>query len=266
MWKLNQFIPDDDGEREESLLEEESDGICSLSPTQRMYAFAASLAAGLILMFLTTLHNTNMVQPIANLILNFLFPAKASKRDKLSASADHLAFVMLPLHLSHLSLIVFAKPIKFALLFTFGNVLAVGSTAFLIGPGRQLGMMFDPIRIYATVIYIGCVVLALIFALLVSQQFQFISEWVNLKSFLPLFVPSDELSFLVLSFLCCLSEELLSLFHKFTKISVKIHSKILTVFAIIFEICALIWYGLSYIPFARRMVSSLMIRLFDTEL
>ncbi|KAG6745600.1 hypothetical protein POTOM_050098 [Populus tomentosa] len=216
MWKLNQFIPDDDGEREESLLEEESDGICSLSPTQRMYAFAASLAAGLILMFL--------------------------------------------------SLIVFAKPIKFALLFTFGNVLAVGSTAFLIGPGRQLGMMFDPIRIYATVIYIGCVVLALIFALLVSQQFQFISEWENLKSFLPLFVPSDELSFLVLSFLCCLSEELLSLFHKFTKISVKIHSKILTVFAIIFEICALIWYGLSYIPFARRMVSSLMIRLFDTEL
>ncbi|XP_011003887.1 PREDICTED: vesicle transport protein SFT2B-like isoform X3 [Populus euphratica] len=143
MWKLNQFIPDDDGEREESLLEEESDGICSLSPTQ--------------------------------------------------------------------SLIVFAKPIKFALLFTFGNVLAVGSTAFLIGPERQLGMMFDPVRIYATVIYIGCVVLALIFALL-------------------------------------------------------IHSKILTVFAIIFEICALIWYGLSYIPFARRMVSSLMIRLCDTEL
>ncbi|KAI5561853.1 hypothetical protein POPTR_015G017300v4 [Populus trichocarpa] len=161
MWKLNQFIPGDDGEREESFLEEESDGIFSLSPTQRMYAFAASLAAGLILMFL--------------------------------------------------SLIVFAKPIKFALLFTFGNVLAVGSTAFLIGPGRQLGMMFDPVRIYATVIYIGCVVLALIFALL-------------------------------------------------------IHSKILTVFAIIFEICALIWYGLSYIPFARRMVSSLMIRLCDTEL
>lgn len=161
MWKLNQFIPGDDGEREESFLEEESDGIFSLSPTQRMYAFAASLAAGLILMFL--------------------------------------------------SLIVFAKPIKFALLFTFGNVLAVGSTAFLIGPGRQLGMMFDPVRIYATVIYIGCVVLALIFALL-------------------------------------------------------IHSKILTVFAIIFEICALIWYGLSYIPFAQRMVSSLMIRLCDTEL
>jgi hypothetical protein len=51
-----------------------------------------------------------------------------------------------------------------------------GSTAFLIGPGRQLGMMFDPVRIYATAIYIGCVVLALICALLVSQQFQFIIQ------------------------------------------------------------------------------------------
>ncbi|XP_011012041.1 PREDICTED: vesicle transport protein SFT2B-like isoform X1 [Populus euphratica] len=181
MWKLNQFLSCDDEEREESFLEEESDGLCSLSPTQRMYAFAASLVAGLALMFL--------------------------------------------------SLIVFAKPIKFALLFTFGNMLAVGRLfgtpcwtlpaysvvcycvfgTFLIGTERQLGMMFDPARIYATAIYIGCVVLALICALL-------------------------------------------------------IHSKILTVFAIIFEICALIWYSLSYIPFARRMVSNLMIRLCDTEL
>ncbi|KAK4384859.1 Vesicle transport protein SFT2B [Sesamum angolense] len=84
------------------------------------------------------------------------------------------------------SLIVFAKPIKFALLFTFGNMLAVGSTAFLIGPGQQLRMMLDPVRVYATAIYVGCVVLALVCALL-------------------------------------------------------IHSKILTIIAIICEICALIW-------------------------
>ncbi|XP_021909189.1 vesicle transport protein SFT2B [Carica papaya] len=110
-----------------------------------------------------------------------------------------------------LSLIAFAKPIKFAVLFTFGNVLAVGSTAFLIGPMQQIHMMFDPVRVYATAIYIGCVVMSLICAL-----------W--------------------------------------------IHSKILTILAIICEICALIWYSLSYIPFARRMVSELMIRLCDTEL
>ncbi|KAI8565036.1 hypothetical protein RHMOL_Rhmol03G0229700 [Rhododendron molle] len=109
------------------------------------------------------------------------------------------------------SLIVFAKPIKFALLFTFGNMLAVGSTAFLIGPEQQMRMMLDPVRIFATAIYIGCVVLALICAL-----------W--------------------------------------------IHSKILTLIAIICEICALVWYSLSYIPFARRVVSDMTIRLFDTEI
>lgn len=110
-----------------------------------------------------------------------------------------------------LSMIVFVKPIKFALLFTFGNMLAIGSTAFLVGPMQQLSMMMDPVRIYATSIYVGCVILALICALL-------------------------------------------------------IHSKILTLLAIICEICALIWYSLSYIPFARRMVSNVTIRLFDTEI
>ncbi|CAL5364548.1 unnamed protein product [Camellia sinensis] len=106
-----------------------------------------------------------------------------------------------------MSLIVFAKPIKFAVLFTFGNMLAVGSTAFVIGPGQQMRMMLDPVRIYATAIYVGCVVLALICALL-------------------------------------------------------IRSKVLTILAIISEICALI----CYIPFARRLVSDMMIRLFDTEI
>ncbi|CAL5206540.1 unnamed protein product [Lathyrus oleraceus] len=110
-----------------------------------------------------------------------------------------------------LSMIVFAKPIKFAILFTFGNLLAVGSTAFLLGPAQQMEMMFDPVRVFATSIYLGCVVIALICALL-------------------------------------------------------IHSKVLTLLAIIVEIGALIWYSLSYIPFARRMVSNLMIKLCDTEL
>ncbi|KAB2001715.1 hypothetical protein ERO13_D11G014500v2 [Gossypium hirsutum] len=139
MWKMG----NDEEDRAESFLDEDSEGICSLSTTQ--------------------------------------------------------------------SLIVFAIPIKFALLFTFGNVLAVGSTAFLMGPEQQLRMMFDSVRVYATVIYIGFVVLALICAL-----------WIQ--------------------------------------------SKILTLLAIICEICALIWYCLSYIPFARRIVSDLMVRFCDTEL
>ncbi|MED6196147.1 hypothetical protein PIB30_044647 [Stylosanthes scabra] len=158
MWKS---LVGDDEEQGESLLGEDSGGLCSLSPTQRIYGFAACLIAGLACMLL--------------------------------------------------SMIVFAKPIKFALLFTFGNVLAVGSTAFLLGPAQQLGMMFDTVRVFATTMYVGCVVIALICAL-----------W--------------------------------------------IHSKLLTIIAIIIEIGAHIWYSLSYIPFARRMVSELMIRLCDTEL
>ncbi|KAK3218228.1 hypothetical protein Dsin_012198 [Dipteronia sinensis] len=53
MWKLKQLMPGGDEEREESFLEEEeSDGLCSLCYTQRMYAFAACLVAGLACMFL----------------------------------------------------------------------------------------------------------------------------------------------------------------------------------------------------------------------
>ncbi|KAF5181164.1 Vesicle transport protein sft2b, partial [Thalictrum thalictroides] len=103
------------------------------------------------------------------------------------------------------SLIVIAKPIKFAILFTLGNILAVGSTAFLLGPAQQGRMMFDSVRVYASAIYIGSVILALICAIL-------------------------------------------------------IHNKLLTLLAIIIEICALMWYSLSYIPFARRVVSNLFIR------
>ncbi|KAF3654047.1 hypothetical protein FXO37_16692 [Capsicum annuum] len=133
MWRLNESIL---GDNEEDDLFGGQQALCSLSPLQRVYGFAACLLAGLLCMFL--------------------------------------------------SIIVFIKPIKFTLLFTFGNMLAIGSTAFLIGPVQQLSMMMDPVRVYATCIYVGCVVLALICALL-------------------------------------------------------IHSKILTLLAIICEICALIW-------------------------
>ncbi|CAN1751174.1 Vesicle transport protein SFT2B [Linum perenne] len=171
MNKLKQFIAgDDDGDRGESFLEEDSDGFGSLSATQ----------VSLCLVLIPVIHR----------------------------ECTHLLLVWL---LAWLSLVVFAKPIKFALLFTFGNILAVGSTAFLIGTGQQLSLMFDSTRVYATSIYLGSVVVSLICALL-------------------------------------------------------IHNKVLTLIAIICEICALTWYSLSYIPFARTMVSSLMVRLCDTEL
>ncbi|KAJ6707658.1 hypothetical protein OIU85_027972 [Salix viminalis] len=84
------------------------------------------------------------------------------------------------------------------------------STAFLIGPKRQVSMMLDPVRIYATALYLASIIIALFCALYV-------------------------------------------------------HNKLLTLLAIILEFGALIWYSLSYIPFARAMVSKTMLACFDTE-
>lgn len=50
----------------------------------------------------------------------------------------------------------------------FSPVLFNGSTAFLIGPKRQVTMMLDPARIYATAIYIASMIIALFSALYVS--------------------------------------------------------------------------------------------------
>ncbi|KAK6259247.1 Vesicle transport protein [Theobroma cacao] len=88
--------------------------------------------------------------------------------------------------------------------------LLYGSTAFLIGPKRQVSMMLDPVRIYATAIYLASMIIALFCAFYV-------------------------------------------------------HNKLLTLLAIILEFGALIWYSLSYIPFARSMVSKIMLACFDTE-
>ncbi|CAI0405275.1 unnamed protein product [Linum tenue] len=108
------------------------------------------------------------------------------------------------------SMLVFFHPIKFGVTFTFGNLLALGSTAFLIGPKRQVTMMLDPVRIYATALYLASIIIALFCA-------------------------------------------------------VYVHSKILTLFAVILEFGALFWYSLSYVPFARSMVSKIMVGCFDTE-
>ncbi|KAI9230596.1 MAG: Got1/Sft2-like family-domain-containing protein [Piptocephalis tieghemiana] len=52
----------------------------------------------------------------------------------------------------------------FALLFTIGNVISLASTSFLIGPVRQLKMAFNKVRITATLIYLGSMVMTIISA------------------------------------------------------------------------------------------------------
>lgn len=121
------------------------------------------------------------------------------------------ACLLLGFFCSVLSMLVFLHPAKFAVTFTFGNLLYLGSTCFLIGPLQQLKMMLDPVRLVATIVYLCSIVLALVSALY--------------------------LRFLLLAFL-----------------------------AVVVEVLALVWYSLSYIPFARAATKRLFNRCMEMEI
>ena len=55
--------------------------------------------------------------------------------------------------------------VKFAVVYTFGNIVALGGTFFLMGPMSQLKRMLKPFRIIPAIIYLLCMVLTLVFAL-----------------------------------------------------------------------------------------------------
>ncbi|XP_047588765.1 vesicle transport protein SFT2A isoform X4 [Lutra lutra] len=44
----------------------------------------------------------------------------------------------------------------FAVFYTFGNLAALASTCFLMGPVKQLKKMFETTRLLATIIMLGC--------------------------------------------------------------------------------------------------------------
>ncbi|XP_054885581.1 vesicle transport protein SFT2A [Poeciliopsis prolifica] len=49
----------------------------------------------------------------------------------------------------------------FAVFYTLGNIAALSSTCFLMGPLKQLKRMFEPTRIIATIVMLLCLVLTL---------------------------------------------------------------------------------------------------------
>ncbi|XP_047625720.1 vesicle transport protein SFT2A isoform X2 [Phacochoerus africanus] len=53
----------------------------------------------------------------------------------------------------------------FAVFYTFGNIAALASTCFLMGPVKQLKKMFETTRLLATIVMILCLVLTLCAAL-----------------------------------------------------------------------------------------------------
>ena len=62
---------------------------------------------------------------------------------------------------------ILIKPTKFAVANTLGNVLSIGSTAFLVGPKKQFKTMFKPVRAVAAAIYLSALVATLLVAIYV---------------------------------------------------------------------------------------------------
>jgi len=63
-----------------------------------------------------------------------------------------------------LSSLLWLRPTKFAILYTVGNLLALGSTGFLTGFTAQLTGMFKGTRIIASCVYLGSLVMTLVSA------------------------------------------------------------------------------------------------------
>lgn len=61
---------------------------------------------------------------------------------------------------SFLSSLMWMRPTKFAILYTMGNLLSLGSTGFLTGFWAQLKGMFKGTRIIASCVYLGSLVRA----------------------------------------------------------------------------------------------------------
>lgn len=146
-------------------------------------------------------------------------PEEPSMMDEISQSCaltykqrlyGFAACLSLGLFCVFLSMLVFFNPIKFALSYTLGNILAIGSTGFLIGFWRQLQLMFAPIRALAAILYLVAIVLTLLCAL-----------WVQ--------------------------------------------DPLLTIVCILVQSCSLIWYSLSYIPFAQAAARRILRSCYESD-
>merc|ERR1719318_1513856 len=87
----------------------------------------------------------------------------------------------------------------FAVLYTIGNMMAIGSTLFLMGPMKQLSNMFAKTRVIATVVMLSALFLTLCSAF----------WW---------------------------------------------RKNVLALMFVIIQFCAMTWYSISYIPYARDAV------------
>lgn len=66
--------------------------------------------------------------------------------------------------LTFLSMMFLFAPVRFAILYSFGNVCSIASTMFLMGPCKQCKKMMEQGRIIATAVYLGAIIITLVVA------------------------------------------------------------------------------------------------------
>ena len=97
---------------------------------------------------------------------------------------------------------IVTNPAKFAVLYTFGNLISLASTCFLFGPCSQIKSMLKHKRIFATILYFSAMIMTLVLAF-------------------------------------------------------KVRKALPVLLSMLLQFIAMIWYSLSYIPYARTLVTNL---------
>ncbi|CAB4486785.1 unnamed protein product [Rhizophagus irregularis] len=68
------------------------------------------------------------------------------------------------------TILLFTGPLSgFAVLYTIGNIISLLSTGFLVGFKKQIKTMFAPVRWFASVVFLGALVLTLVVAFVLQN-------------------------------------------------------------------------------------------------
>ena len=68
------------------------------------------------------------------------------------------------------SMFAIMKPVTFAILYTIGNIISLCSTAFLVGPVKQIKNMFAEKRLIATIVFLVSMIITLVVAIAVRPH------------------------------------------------------------------------------------------------
>ncbi len=153
------------------------------------------------------------------------------------------------------SFITIANPVRFAVLYSFGNLVSLAATMFLMGPVKQFKNMFDEKRRVATIVYLSALVATLVIALWQGKKLGTSRAWCDTRTRdapLPRASPPhttprhSHAGLMVL--LRCLS-------HPPSPPCCP-PPVILVLLLVVVQFLALIWYTLSYIPYGRTVAAS----------